>query len=480
MDLIRDSIMRAKLSANSGRKLEAQKRIDYYNGVQLDHLDKVLARQFKHPERLRLQKSFSNIVRRIINEVSVVYKKAPERSMVDKKGNKIEGKGGEAFAKMYAGARANSVLKKVNRFTNLVNTVCVQAVWRNDRLDLDILTPDILNVVQDPMDPTAAQAVIVEQGFCDTVALEYDGNPFGAHRLYIAWTPEQHMVYDERGRVRADLANEAGVNPYGIIPMAVFRSDFPDKSFWNEGSDDLINAQDTLNIFLTELNQLVKMQSFSVPVIIGDAPPEGITVDPSNFISIPLAESSKGQPDFKFVSPSPKINEILEVIRECVRRIADDWGLSMANFTLSGSPASGLSLRLSNIRLLERREDDIELYLDYEKSLFRVMRAVWNAHSAPIDRIPEDSDISVNFAEMDFPSDPAAEDARWVVQIQNNIKTRAQWLMSTDSDIKDVAEAEIRLAENKEANAANRNDPMVLGNGLMDTLTGKPNNGGKA
>lgn len=475
LQMIRDSIMRARLAANSERKIESAKRIDYYRGDQEQHLERVLAKQFKHPERLRLQLSFSNIVRRIINEVSVVYKKSPQRFLT-LNGKRLEGKGADSFSKMYEKARADAVLKKANRYTNLLNTLGVQAVWRDGCVQLDILTPDILNVVQNAVDPTQASAVIIEQGYADTVTLEGPANPFGAASLFISWTADAHMVFDEQGRPRPELGNKEGKNPYGLIPIVFFRDAYPDSYFWNEGSFDLINAQETLNVFLTELNQLVKFQSFSVPVIIGDAPPEGVTVDPSNFISIPLGDTavSKGQPDFKFVSPSPKINEIIEVIRECVRRIADDYGLSMDSFKLSGSPASGLSLKLSNIRLVERREDDIALYMDYERELFKVMRAVHNAHCETVDEIPEKAEFGINFAELEFPEDPAAEDARWITHIGQNLKTREQWLMSIDPDIKTEADATAKIKGNMDLNAASRSalpgdDPASL----VDTLTGK-------
>lgn len=473
LDMIRDSIMRARLAANAERKTEAAKRLDYYKGEQEEHLDMILSRQFKHPERLRLQKSFSNITRRIINEVSVVYKRAPQRHLT-LNGKKVEGRIEETFQELYESARADAVLKKANRYTNLLNTIGIQAVWRNDRVELDILTPDIVNVVQDAMDPTRASAVIIEQRYADTVALEGPSNPFGASCLYIAWTLDSHMVFDEQGRARTDLANDTGSNPYGLIPIVFFRDSYPDSYFWNHGTDDLINAQDTLNVQLTELNQLIKMQSFSVPVIIGDAPPEGVTIDPSNFLSIPLGDATgKGQPDFKFVSPDPKIKDILEAIGETVRRIADDWGLSMDSFKLSGSPASGLSLKLSNLRLLERREDDVALYLDYEKELFDVMRAVHNAHAAPADQIPEKAEFSINFSEMEFPEDPTAEDARWITRIQQNIKTRAQWLMSVDSDIASAEDAEKILLANMESNARTKSAlPAADAAGLMASLTG--------
>lgn len=472
MTLIQESIAKARLTANSQRKLEASKRLDYYKGDQLGHLDDVLNDQFKHPKRLRLQKEFSNIVKRLVDAVSVVYKQAPYRALVGADKKPLEGRPADAYAKMCEQAKINSIMKVSNRYANLLSTIGVQAVWRDEQLQLDVLTPDILNVVQDPINPTKAAAVIIEQSFPDTVTLESPGNPYGVSRLYVAWTNDGHMVYDQQGNALKGLANDAGINPYGMIPIVWMRDSYPSGYFWNESGQDLIVAQESLNVKLTELNQLIKMQSFSIPVIIGDPPSGGITVDPSNWISIPLADNiSKGQPDFKFVSPDPKIADLLEAIKETVLRIADAWGVNPAEFKLQGSPSSGLSLKMQNIRLLERRQDDVELYNGYEKDLFRVMRAVWNAHVAPVDRIPEDAEISVNFAELQFPEDPTAEDARWITRINQNVVNRAQWLMAIDPDVQTVEEAEAKLAENARINSASRGaDMQSMENGLTDAL----------
>ena len=453
MQLIQESIMRDRLSSNDNRKTEATRRLDYYSGDQLPLLSQVLNKQFSHPERLKLQLQFSNITKRIIDDVSTIYKKEPGRHLIDADDRAVDDKNADNYDKMLAESSIDIVLKLANRYTNLLNTVGVMAVWRNERVELDILTPDILNVVQDPKDPTRASAVIIEQSFADTVALDAPQNPYGANKLYIVWTSTDHMVFDSQGKPLPALANEQGVNPYGVIPIAWFRDAHPCGWFWNEGTQDLMNAQDSINVKLTELNQLIKMQSFSIPVIIGEAPEGAVSVDPSNFITIPLAQKiDQGQPDFKFVSPDPKIQDLLEVIRDEVARIADAWSLNPAAFKLQGSAQSGLSLKLQNVRLLERRENDIALYRQYEKNLFRVMRSVWNAHVTPAMAISEDLDISVNFSEMDFPEDPAAEDARWITHVSNNIKSKAEWLMSVDPDIKTKDEAEKRLAENSKIN----------------------------
>jgi len=70
------------------------------------------------------------------------------------------------------------------------------------------------------MDPTRAAAVIIEQAFPDTVTMDVPQNPYGERRLFIVWTPTEHMVFDGEGMALPELANPDGVNPYGIMPIA--------------------------------------------------------------------------------------------------------------------------------------------------------------------------------------------------------------------------------------------------------------------
>ena len=463
LTLIQQSIMRARLSANDNRKVEAAKRLDYYKGNQLHHLDAILNGQFAHPSRLKLQKQFSNIVRPIIDQVSMLYKRPPLRKLM-RAGAEVDGPIADLYGDLQRNANMDAVMRTVNRYTNLLQTVAVMAVWRNERVELDILTPDILNVVQDPKDPTKAAAVIIEQAYGDSVALDDQANPYGVRKLYIVWTPQDHAVFNEQGTFMSELSNEERVNPYGLIPAAFFRDDLALGEFWGEGGDELVNAQEAINVKLTELNQLIKLQSFSIPVFVGDAPPEGITVDPSNFISIPLGDATgRGQPDFKFVSPDPKIGDLLGVIKEEVSRIAISYGISPEQFRLSGSPASGFALQVLNQRIDDKRENDAAIYRDAERDLFNAMRAVWNAHNPPARAIPEDVELTVDFTENEAPQDPAAEDARWLVRINNGIKSRADWLMAVDPDIKTKDEAIARLAENDAINAKTRRASDVSG-----------------
>ena len=452
ISLVKESIVRGKMITNASRKREAEKRLDYYNSDVQEHLDDLLKGQFQHPTRLRLQPEWTNIVKPIINAVSMVYKSPAKRTVMQ--GDKPAPDAVQENYRLMSGDQMDARLKHVNRMATLLGTVGTQAAWRNDRVELDVITPDVANVVQSPEDVTRAAAVIIEQAFPDSVVVEDATNPYASEKFFIVWTDAEHMVYNAQGRELPELANAEGINPYGIIPIAWARESEPQGRFWNECAYDLINAQDGLAVKLTSLNQLVKMQAFSLPVLKSSEKPESLTVDPSNFIYIPIGVGGKEQTgDFAFVSPDPKITELLDVIDKLVTRIAWSWGMSPEQFKLVGSPASGFALKMQNMRLLERREDDVDLYRAFEGDLFRVMRAVWNAHM-PGKAIPEDATLSINFAEPRYEDDPAVEDARWQLHVSQGLRSKAEWMMALDADIANEAEAIERLKHNQEVNTA--------------------------
>lgn len=471
LSMIQESIMGAKLDYNSERKREARKRLDYYSGDQRRHTDDVMRAQFQNPERMRLQLEFSNITREIVDQVSMLYKKPAKRTLLVG-GKPVSDEIAARYAEMTRVSQLDSVMKRVNRFTTLLNTVGVQVAWRKDCLCLDILTPDLVDVAQDPWDPTTAVAVLIYRSFYNTMSWDKAVNPYTDKILVVAWTAEQHMVFDNMGRRQPQLANDQGVNPYGMIPVAWFRDAHPMGCFFNDGSYDLVQAQESLNIKLTELNYLLKMQAFSVPVIIQDDTPGTVTIDPSVFVHIPLKSiPGAGQPDFKFVSPDPKVNELLEAIRDMTVRTARSWGISPDAFKLVGSATSGFALRMQNMRLLERREDDADIYAVAEQNLFRVMRAVWNAHSPEGAKIPEEAELSVDFTEPVFPEDPDAEQRRWESLVRQGLKSKADWLMEIDPDVKTLEEAEEKLRKNMEINArvaGSAPAPSEALNGLVD------------
>ena len=132
-----------------------QKRMDYYNGVQEEYLKNDLKQVFKDPTRLKLQREYENWTAFLIQEVAAVYDEPPIRKVIE--GSKQDE---ELFNQIWEDSRIDLVMQEVNRMTKLHKTVIVKVCWRDEKIQYDILTPNVYDVIEQANDQTKAQAVI--------------------------------------------------------------------------------------------------------------------------------------------------------------------------------------------------------------------------------------------------------------------------------------------------------------------------------
>ena len=145
-------------------------------------------------------------------------------------------------------------LKLASRYTKLLKTTMLRPVWRNGKLDLDILTPDILDVEYGDT-PEDLQAVIITH---------YPDSGKPEDMTFTRWTREVVETLNYHKQVTASEHN-----PYNILPFVPVWDRTPTGNFWLEGGDDLITCQDAINERITDLTYICRMQGFGQPWISG-------------------------------------------------------------------------------------------------------------------------------------------------------------------------------------------------------------------
>ena len=98
------------------------------------------------------------------------------------------------------------------------------------------------------------------------------------------------------------------------------------------------------------------------------------------------------------------INEHIQAIRFQIELLNNNNSLT-TKWKLEGNPASGFSLMVQNIELLEAREDDLEQWRMFEKDLYEIEKVIWE--KSGMGTLPES--ISVNFVEPTFPKAPSEQ-----------------------------------------------------------------------
>jgi len=491
------------------RRQDMQKRLDYFHDKQDSYLEQALYTQFEYPDRLKLQREFFNVTNLMINELAVLYNEDPLREIkypikLDKEGKEIPGdeamkeKDQQMFDDILENTNLNNTLQTVNQFVKLMKTTLVKPEWDESEkaIAYRIFTPNMFDVIMDEANPSKAKAIVYSRNYPEPSLATYGNtddrtsvDPFEeSNTVYHVWTDELYFMFTYKlGKKPTDIeisildnpANKDNINPYGTLDIFVpFRDSVPIDDFFTEGGDDIIVANESINVLLTELNHLIKMQSFSVPVRKGAPENSPVILDPSMTIDLP-ADDDMGKSDFKFVSPEAKIVEVQSEIEQKLRRLALKYKMNPDMFTSSGLKSSAESLQLQNFAQSVLIKKDKPYFRKNEVKLFQMTKLVNNTHNSA--KFSDTASLFVDYRDTEIPMTQKDTDAHNLTMFNNGLMTKAEWLLDENPDLGTIDMAEQKIKEIDEQKAVEteqameriQNNPLLMQKeGLVD-----PNDG---
>lgn len=340
-------------AANQARKADARKRLDFYEDAQLAYLEARLAELFSEPEKL--SPVFVNVVKKITNNLSAVYGMPAIRTVEGTERDQA------IFTEISSSCGLPVKLKAASRYTKLLKTVLLRPVWRNGRMDIDVLTGDILDV-QTGDTPEDLRSVLITH---------YPESQKQDEVEFSHWTADAFQRLDYQGNVILEEPN-----PYRVVPYVPCWDRCPLNDFWLSGGDDLVTIQESINEKLTDLLFICRMQGFGVGWIKKKHHSGGlINLNPGSMVELP-EEGSMG-----FESQKAPIRDILTAIEFLISQAAISNGLSVSTLSTKVTRESGLAKVQQQRELEELRRDDIELWRRYEQNLFQMLKGVWNVHN---------------------------------------------------------------------------------------------------
>jgi hypothetical protein len=270
------------------------------------------------------------------------------------------------------------------------------------------------------------------------------------NRIY--WSPEAHVQVDDKN-------NGLKVkNPYGLIPAVPFFNSDPAHYYFLPINEPLIYANHALNMRITDLNHIVKFQSFGVPVVKGVERPtnlrQGRPVDDFNTLKGGSAQSRFGglsgvsgfgaggqyrtfdggfglyrdgnadanalgfslgpdtaiavgeKGDFKFAHPGADITGLVKTIHSITDMVRINHGLKPKHEATL--PSSGFSILMEKIGVIEDNIRRSRIFKEREQQLFRVIKTLWNVHNNKSGdrRFSEDAELEITYKMPEFPVDP--------------------------------------------------------------------------
>lgn len=392
--------------ANTQRKDDQEKRLDYYMDGQLAYVQQAIADRYDAPEEF--QPVFFNIVKKIIKNLALVYIEPPKREVEGFEQDKA------LFDELARDCELSQVMKDASKLCKLLKTVLIRPVWRNGGLELDIIPPHLVDV-ETGDSPKDLKEVLITH---------YPESGRTEETTFTHWTPKRIATLDWRG---SKVTEEP--NPYGILPFVPLWDGRPLDTFWLQGGDDLIAIQDALNLELTELLHTLRLQGFGIPWIKGGDLGAVIGFGPGRAVGVPEGG------DFGFAAPDAPIEAVVKVVDFMVKQAAITNGLSAASMSIEAQDESGLSKLVGNRELMEMRADDVELWRGYERRVFDVARTVWNYHN-PGRKLSEGASLKVDFYDLAAPISEAEKRANWEADLAMGVISPVDVLMERNPDLK--------------------------------------------
>lgn len=407
--------------------------VDWYNGDSKVITDAV--QSYFSVDEDDLPFSYTNILRHIIDRVSLVYKDPPIRRFGEEPD--------EAYDVITQ--RKNVRMKHIERNIHLLGDVLVRIYTDEDRLTGDRrLRYEIIRSFIPFFDQVGTlKAVMYPLGFAE--------GPNG-EQVWEYWDEEDHKVVDN-DFVTVDNQEEFGIddgiNRYGALPFAfLHKSELMEDAF-SPMADDLFNANLIINIALTNLNFAVQYNSFKQAYITGEREPNS---DKSQKFGPQFVVEAFGENiSAGVLDISTNLQQIVDAIKYQVQAVERNWHLA-GRWSIEGQAPSGYSLMIQNLELLDFWQDQVDVAREWEKDLLIAEKLVWetDVENTLVNNI---EDFTVDFKEVEFPLSPEEQRAQQEFELDHNIISildiKQEQTPDTDRDIlKDQIEDNIRL--NKE------------------------------
>jgi len=413
IDLVQESIKELKLHNAKRREDHIEKLLDYYNG---NDTANYISKMFSGQAFREIPPVESNITRKFINKMSRIYTIGANRNA----GDKYDG------LTILKSAR----MKHIERMTRLCGTIATRVVWNEgDNTPYYDYRPVYFFHVffdDDPFVPSAITYPML-QPVEDSSKVE--------KLQYAYWDKEKYVHMDEDGNIIAEIPHS-----YGVLPFVFTHRENQTDSFYVEGANDLINANEHINIAMTEMQLGLRFQMFGQPVMTGAE--MGNKQRTGSDVTLELPEGST----YQIVAPQGNVAEVIEDIKFLVELVAQNNHLWVQWSEQGGEVPSGISLMIKDLERTEDYQDDLALWKMYEEDFYEVERQIASSFGVTLPK-----ELGLDFKEPEYPK-TVQDQILWDKhRLELNLIDEVGLLLEYNNDLT-REQAELTIASNKQRN----------------------------
>lgn len=391
---------KAKTADERTRMVQAAIAIDFYNNKQRDYMVKVCSEVYPNSWRdVDKYISTSGITNQIINEMAILFQ-VPAEFNVETTNEAVT----ERFQDMLAGSELWKKLIAADRMADLTGKVGLCPRWhsKDERVVIDIITPDKCFVVQDPEDPTKAETVYY------AVDRDTDARLATPITIYAKWTRDTYSeVQLNSDFIELKTTKPVTPNPYKQIPVVWIAPIIEVDTFWVDHGYPIIEGNININLRESNLDLALDFQSFSTLVTSGLSDTKDIITGITRRLDLPVQDyGNTNPPDAKYITPDAKLETVAKIINGRRVNLAQQSGLSESSFNRdTGTINSGYQLRLSKQDVIVYNNLKKEIYRPELIRLIELMIICYNANDKQFS-FPSGLPIDLQYGNVVFAENP--------------------------------------------------------------------------
>lgn len=444
---------------NYDRKIASLKKFEVYKERQAKYVIEALEKEFSKQTVSEMRKITSiNLVKRIINEESSIYKSEPVRTFGKKGGGDVSKQEQEQLTNLYEFSKANTKLLRSNKWFKLFDQCALQVIPKDGIIDARVLAPHHYDVIPNEIDPEKGDCYIVSS-FDKSQELPGDGNnqqiadaddTKRTEMRLVWWTKEFNFItnghgqiIDENGFQLAIVTPEMIKNELEELPFIdiSYEKDF---EYWVRSGCSTVEFAIDFGVVLSDTANINRLQGYSQAIIYSEKPPIGMVVGPQQILHIPIDGNKEAQAKFEFATPNPDMQASIELLEMFLRLFLTSKGIDPK--TISGKAdgqnfSSGLERLLAMIQKFEASKEDLIVFRDVEWKLFKLM-VKWsnlfqgatkaNGRTEPlreelrIAKIPDEVFLQTQFAKPEMVQTQVEKEDSNIKLVDAGLKSRSE------------------------------------------------------
>tara|TARA_R100000734_G_C3317938_1_gene111547 strand:+ start:1157 stop:2491 length:1335 start_codon:yes stop_codon:yes gene_type:complete len=411
--VIKESLENLKVFNHKEREHYVHKLLDYYSG---NNTANYIADRFDLDAFREVPPYEANITKKFINKMSRIYTVGADRNVSKRYNDMIMLK--------------DSKMKHIERMTRLLGTIAVRIMLKDfdDKKYFDYQPIYYFHPFfgMDPFMPVAITYPLLTKTSDATNTEQME---------YIHWNDQEYIIFNENGDIL-----EQQPHGLGVLPFVFTHREHQCDDFYVEGANDIMNANEHINITMTEMQLGLRFQMFGQPIVSGADLGNRQRFGSDVILELPA------DADYDIKSPAGDIDKVIENVKFQMELVAQNNHLFVQFAQDGGETPSGIALKIKDLERFEDYQDDLALWNLYEHHMYEIERNL-----ARVNGISLPDNLKIDFNEPDYPMTVQDQIALDVHRLNLNLISEPELMVEYNKDLT-IEEAELKVAENKQKN----------------------------